>query len=192
ADQDHERHARGHDQDGRVVEGEVAEVLPAEEGGRGRGHGREQERERERGRQLVLVAGEGREASAHVPAAAAGAGRASPRARWRRPSCVASARGSTPAIRPARITAILSLIPRISGISEEIMRMATPSRASSTMSAWISGFAPTSTPCVGSSRTSTDGRVASQRESATFCWLPPDSVPTGANVAGVLIPSRRT
>ena len=34
---------------------------------------------------------------------------------------------------------------------------------------WISDFEPTSTPCVGSSRISTSGLIASQRASATFC-----------------------
>jgi hypothetical protein len=33
---------------------------------------------------------------------------------------------------------------------------------------WISDFAPTSTPCVGSSRISTSGSIASQRASATL------------------------
>ena len=37
------------------------------------------------------------------------------------------------------------------------------------MSRWISDFAPTSMPCVGSSRIITCGSVASQRDSATFC-----------------------
>ena len=54
-----------------------------------------------------------------------------------------------------------------------------PAPASSPISRWISAFAPTSTPCVGSSRISTAGSVASQRASATFCWLPPDRLPTG-------------
>ena len=54
--------------------------------------------------------------------------------------------------------------------------MARPCAARSTIRRWISAFAPTSTPWVGSSRMRTEGRVASQRASATFCWLPPESV----------------
>ena len=66
-------------------------------------------------------------------------------------------------------------MPRISGSSDEIISTARPRSASSCMSAWISDFEPTSTPCVGSSRMSTFGEIASHRASATFCWLPPDS-----------------
>ena len=36
------------------------------------------------------------------------------------------------------------------------------------------------------------GSVASQRASATFCWLPPESVPTSAATDGVLMRSRST
>src|SRR3954449_8453489 len=35
-----------------------------------------------------------------------------------------------------------------------------------------------STPRVGSSRISTFGPISSQRESSTFCWLPPERLPT--------------
>ena len=52
-----------------------------------------------------------------------------------------------------------------------------PRPASSPISRWISAFAPTSTPCVGSSRISTVGLAASQRARATFCWLPPERLP---------------
>ena len=69
--------------------------------------------------------------------------------------------------------------------------MATPWAASSDIRAWISDFAPTSIPCVGSSRTRTDGRVTSQRLRATFCWFPPESVATGRKRAGVLMARRR-
>ncbi len=55
------------------------------------------------------------------------------------------------------MTAIRSLMPRISGISDEIMRTASPRPANSCISPWISDFDPTSTPCVGSSRISTFG-----------------------------------
>ena len=79
------------------------------------------------------------------------------------------ARQDADAIVPPRITAMRSLMPRTPGSSDEIIRIASPCSASSWISAWISAFAPTSTPCVGSSRISTRGSVASQRASATFC-----------------------
>ena len=41
-----------------------------------------------------------------------------------------------------------------------------------------SSLAPTSMPRVGSLSTSTRGRWVSHLASATFCWLPPDSVPS--------------
>ena len=44
----------------------------------------------------------------------------------------------------------------------------------------ISAFAPTSTPRVGSSISSTRGRVITLRAITTFCWLPPLSAPIGA------------
>ena len=82
-------------------------------------------------------------------------------------------------------------MPRISGSSEEIIRIAAPCPASSLISPWISDFAPTSMPWVGSSRMRTDGPVTSHLLRATFCWLPPESVATGTKTAGVLMASRR-
>ena len=93
-------------------------------------------------------------------------------------SWVASARSRIPTIVPPCITAIRSLMPRISGSSDEIIRMASPRPASSLMSRWISALAPTSTPCVGSSRMQQGRFAASQRASATFCWFPPERLPT--------------
>src|SRR5579883_1001512 len=103
-----------------------------------------------------------------------------PSARLRMRSWEASARSTMPARRPAWSTAMRSDMPRISGSSEEIMRIATPSWARSTIRRWISDLEPTSTPWVGSSRIMTEGRMASQRASATFCWLPPESEPASA------------
>ena len=47
---------------------------------------------------------------------------------------------------------------------------------------WMSALDPTSTPCVGSSSTSTRGVQRNQRAITTFCWLPPDSSPMIASV----------
>ena len=80
-----------------------------------------------------------------------------PSASSRIASWVAAGRSSTPTIAPPCITAIRSLMPRISGSSDEIIRMARPRPASSLMRRWISALAPTSTPWVGSSRIRTTG-----------------------------------
>ena len=87
-----------------------------------------------------------------------------------------------PTIVPPCITAIRSLMPRISGSSDEIMMIASPLAASSPINRWISDLAPTSTPWVGSSRIRTDGSEFNQRASATFCWLPPERFPTGSSI----------
>ncbi|CKT49637.1 Uncharacterised protein [Mycobacterium tuberculosis] len=57
----------------------------------------------------------------------------------------------------------------ISGSSDEITTTPTPWLASSRRMWWISDLAPTSTPRVGSSISSTDGLVASSLAMATFC-----------------------
>jgi len=44
-------------------------------------------------------------------------------------------------------------------------------------------------PRVGSSSSSTDGPVSRHFASATFCWLPPDSLSTSVALLGVLIRS---
>ena len=55
-----------------------------------------------------------------------------------------------------------------------------PWLASSATLRWMSALAPTSMPRVGSSRMISSGAVASQRASSTFCWLPPERLPTRA------------
>src|SRR5206468_2539764 len=79
-----------------------------------------------------------------------------------------------------------------SGNSDEIKTIATPLSARRSMISWISAFAPMSTPCVGSSSMSTTGLIESHLASATFCWLPPDKVSTGAWTEGVLMRRRST
>src|SRR4051812_2279298 len=93
-------------------------------------------------------------------------------------SSVASERGISAVRRPSCITSTRSAMPRISGRSEEIIRMATPSAASSPSSRCTSALVPTSMPRVGSSTMSTLGPVASHLARTTFCWLPPDRVLT--------------
>src|SRR5580698_6810842 len=48
----------------------------------------------------------------------------------------------------------------------------------------MSALAPTSTPWVGSSRSSTLGRWRSHLASTTFCWLPPDSFSSASSLRG--------
>ena len=64
-----------------------------------------------------------------------------------------------------------------------------PSARKECISFSISAFAPTSMPRVGSSRIRKRGRVASQRASNTFCWLPPLRFITGCSGPGVRMPS---
>jgi len=54
--------------------------------------------------------------------------------------------------------------------------------ARSQISWWIASLAPTSTPIVGSSTISVSQPVASHLAMLTFCWLPPDSLPTGCSM----------
>ena len=93
-------------------------------------------------------------------------------------SSVASRRENSPTSVPLRMTRIRSLMPRISGSSDEMNRTASPSPASRSMIACTSALAPTSIPRVGSSRISTFGGIISQRPMTIFCWLPPLSVET--------------
>ena len=68
-----------------------------------------------------------------------------------------------------------------SSFSDELTSSAAPRSAASWSSPWISAFAATSTPRVGSSSSSTSESTASHLPSATFCWLPPLSVPTATS-----------
>ena len=69
-------------------------------------------------------------------------------------------------------------MPMISGSSLEMTMIPDPSRGELVDDSIDLDFAPMSTPRVGSSRMSTPGRRPSQRQSRTFCWLPPDRLPT--------------
>ena len=58
-----------------------------------------------------------------------------------------------------------------------------PSAASARITWYSSARAPTSTPRVGSSSSSSRVPPSSQRPTTTFCWLPPDSVRTGRSTS---------
>ena len=91
------------------------------------------------------------------------------------PSWLTSSPDSVPTTAPSRSTTIRSEPSTTSSSSEEIRTTASPASARSLISAWISAFAPTSMPRVGSSRSRTRGSRHRTRASRTFCWLPPDS-----------------
>src|SRR5581483_2111485 len=96
-------------------------------------------------------------------------------------SIVASSLEYSATIRPRRMTTMRCARPRTSSSSDEMRRTAMPSRASRAISSWICRFAPTSTPRVGSSASSTLGVRASHFANSAFCWFPPESVATGAS-----------
>src|SRR5262249_53493093 len=114
-------------------------------------------------------------AQRHQAAPAAGA---TPAASATRRSSEASPRAISPTSAPPRMTRIRSLIPRISGSSEQISSTARPCWARRSIVPCTSALATTSMPRVGSSRISTLGATMSERPSTTFCWLPPDSMAT--------------
>src|SRR6185503_253300 len=132
AREDDERHPDRRNEDRSVRDRHRAEIGGIEELRREQAEHQEQQAQRRGDRQLALVA----EDHAAAPSAW-------PSARAITRSCVASPRPRMPASAPPRRTPTRSLIPRISGSSEEIIRIASPFSARSTISRWISDFAPT-------------------------------------------------
>ncbi len=82
---------------------------------------------------------------------------------------VASARENSPVSRPSQSTRIRSLTVNSSGSSLDVTIIASPVAAKLVHQLYNSAFAPTSTPRVGSSSSSTSGRVSSQRPMMHFC-----------------------
>ena len=104
------------------------------------------------------------------------------------PSSLTSSPASVPTTAPSRRTTILSEPSTTSSSSDEIRITAMPWAARSLISAWISAFAPTSMPRVGSSRSRTRGSRQRTRARRTFCWLPPESSLTRWSGSGRLDP----
>ena len=75
-------------------------------------------------------------------------------------------------------------MPRTSGISEQMITTAAPSRASWLMSWYTSTLAPTSMPRVGSSKMKMRALEHSHLAMTTFCWFPPDRWPTIRRMSG--------
>src|SRR5437764_1106337 len=82
---------------------------------------------------------------------------------------------SSATVVPSRRVTTRSQQATTSSSSDEMKSTPTPSSASSRIRIWMSRFAPTSMPRVGSSRISSRGSMQSQRARITFCWLPPES-----------------
>ena len=85
------------------------------------------------------------------------------------------ARSSRAVMRPRCKAQMLSQTRVSSARSLELTSTPPPRLAKSRISAWICALAATSTPCVGSSSSSTPTLRASHLARITFCWLPPDS-----------------
>src|SRR6218665_352989 len=98
-------------------------------------------------------------------------------------SSEASSIENSSTMRPWRETRIRSESLSTSGRYEEITTTAIPASASSSMVRCSSAMAPTSTPRVGSSKMMSLGRWTSERAITTFCWLPPDSSITRAELS---------
>ena len=94
-------------------------------------------------------------------------------------SALISRRLRRTAARPRRSTTTSVQMRASSSASVEHTTTTAPAAAASSTRRWMSAFDPTSTPCVGSSSTSTDGSTRSQRAMTTFCWFPPESSSTG-------------
>src|SRR4051795_6030186 len=180
---DHERLADGEDREDRRVEREVAQRRRLDEARLEDAGDRDQQRERDDDAELAdaedafdqavgALALEGGGGGGHAAASTW------PVARRMTPSSSASARDNSPVSRPSCMTSTRSAMPSTSGSSLEIISTASPWPASSLISRWTSDFVPTSMPRVGSSTISTFGPVASHFPRTTFCWLPPDNVPT--------------
>ena len=74
---------------------------------------------------------------------------------------------------------------KISSSSADTSSTAAPASRISTMRWWMNSIEPTSSPRVGWATMSSRGSPDSSRAMITFCWLPPDSVATGAWMLGV-------
>ena len=110
-----QRHPERDDQDRQVGQEEIVQVLAGEIAGRSSRQDGGERGDGDGDGDLAAVTGHDSGSSAIA----------------RIVSAVASARERTPAIVPRRITAIRSLMPRISGNSDEIIRIASPRSARS-------------------------------------------------------------
>ena len=90
---------------------------------------------------------------------------------------------------PSRNTSTRSQSTDRSAASTDEMITPQPSAAASRIASMMSCLAPTSTAWVGSCSTSRSGSPASHLPSSTFCWLPPDRVPTSLYGSGGLMSS---
>jgi hypothetical protein len=92
----------------------------------------------------------------------------------------ASSRGKSPTRRPRNSTPMRSDRLKISSSSADTSSTAAPASRISMIRLWMNSIDPTSRPRVGWATISSLGSPDSSRAMITFCWLPPDSVATGA------------
>ena len=83
------------------------------------------------------------------------------------------------------MTAIRSPRLMTSSSSVDTSSTAVPSSRFSTTRLWMYSIEPTSSPRVGCAATSSRIGRLNSRATMTFCWLPPDSVPTSVKIDGV-------
>ena len=101
-------------------------------------------------------------------------------------SLVAVPRRNSWITRPLLMTSSRSGTCTASSSSDVAKTMPRPRLACCVIRSKMSAFAPTSTPRVGSSSSSTRGSVSRALPITTFCWLPPLSEPIGACELDVL------
>ncbi len=92
---------------------------------------------------------------------------------------VTASPASSVAITPSRMIRTRSHRVASSSTSVELTTTAAPDSATLMIWRCSSAFAPTSTPWVGSSSSSTRGASRSHLPSSTFCWLPPLKLANG-------------
>src|SRR5262249_2615346 len=134
AGQNHERHPHGDRQHWRSVQREVAEIRCAEKRRCRDENDQQHADQRHGGRKLSRATESADERNTHGTASPTATSDANslvscPSARANTRSGVASERSRVATIVPPRMTTIRSLMPRISGSSEEIIKMATPCSA---------------------------------------------------------------
>ena len=100
--------------------------------------------------------------------------------------------GSVPATRWSTMTTMRSASPTISGMSLEMSRIESPWLESSRSARVTRYFVLTSMPTVGSSMIRIEVSAASHLARLTFCWLPPERLPTCCSNDGVFTCKRLT
>ena len=171
-----------HDQHGRVRDGQVARLPARKNRGATAISTSRSSAQRGRGAELAQVDAGSSRARDHAGVAARGA---LAQGQLQDASGVASARSSVPATVPPCITAMRSLMPRTSGSSDEIMRIASPRRRGHPSAGGSRPWRRRRRLASARRGSAREGSVASHRASATFCWLPPERADAASIAAAV-------